>query len=242
MVDLLGKLGILSVVMVFGIKIGLAMGFAGLSKKVSAAIILGYGGGILLLTYIAGSFVDQIQGFVYTYSSVLGIVMAAIILYAGFHTLKEFKIHQKDSITATCMAMIAPCPCCFGAAVAAIIIAAPMIGASAFAIGEYAAVFLMVTMAVFYLISGLIGRALNKPYPILLGNFMLFAGFYFLTSAIVIPNISTVLTQQMSPIEIPDFWTFIYAVVTVVVLAGAGYYIARNRSPFLDQKSETNQK
>lgn len=236
MMDLLWKLGILSVVMVFGIKIGLAMGFAGLSKKVTAAIILGYGGGILLLTFIAGSFVEQLQGFVYAYSSVLGIVMAVIILYAGFHTLKEFKIHQKDSITSTCMAMIAPCPCCFGAAVAAIIIAAPMIGASAFAVGEYAAVFLMLTMAVFYLVSGLIGRALNKPYPVLLGNFMLFAGFYFLTSAIVIPNISTVLTQQMSPIEIPDLWTFIYAVITIVVLGGAGYYIARNRSPFSNQE------
>ncbi len=121
--ELLWKLGILSVVLVFGVKIGLAMGFAGLSKKVTAAIILGYGGGILLLTYIASDFVDQLQGFVYDYSSVLGIAMAAIILYAGFHTLKEWKINENSSVTGTCMAMIAPCPCCFGAAVAAIIIA-----------------------------------------------------------------------------------------------------------------------
>lgn len=241
MMDLLWQLGILSVVMVFGIKIGLAMGFAGLSRKLTAAIILGYGGGILLLTYIAGSFVEQLQGFIYAYSSVLGIAMAAVILYAGFHTLKEWKIHSKDSITATCMAMIAPCPCCFGAAVAAIIIAAPMIGASAFVVGEYAAVFLMITMTVCYLISGLIGRALNKPYPVLLGNFMLFAGFYFLTSAIVIPNISTVLTQQMSPVEIPDIWTFAYAVITIVVLTVAGYYLARRQSPFLGQTSGSNQ-
>jgi len=242
MMDLLWQLGILSVVMVFGIKIGLALGFAGLSKKVAAAIILGYGGGILLLTFVAGSFTEQLQGFVYDYSSVLGIVMAAIILYAGFHTLKDWKINNKNSIKATCMAMIAPCPCCFGAAVAAIIIAAPMIGASAFAVGEYAAVFLMITMAVCYMVSGLIGRALNKPYPVLLGNFMLFAGFYFLTSAIVIPNISTVLSQQMSPVDIPDIWTFVYALITIVVLTVAGYYIARNRSPFLDKASETNQK
>jgi predicted transporter len=140
------------------------------------------------------------------------------------------------------MAMIAPCPCCFGAAVAAIIIAAPMIGASAFAVGEYAALFLMVVMVVCYVASGLIGRAINKPYPVLLGNFMLFAGFYFLTSAIVMPNISTVLTQQMSPIDIPDVWTFFYALITVIVLTVAGYYIARNRSPFVNHKSVTNQK
>ena len=237
MMEILWKLGILSVVMVFGIKIGLTMGFAGLSKKVAATIILGYGGGILLLTFIASAFIQQIQGFIYAYSSVLGIVMAAIILYAGFHTLKEWKIHNKNSVTATCMAMIAPCPCCFGAAVAAIIIASPMIGASAFVVGEYAALFLMVIMAAFYMLSGFIGRKLNKPYPVMLGNFMLFAGFYFLTSAIVIPNISTVLSQKMSPIEIPDMWMFFYALITLIVLAVAGYYITRNRSPFLNRSS-----
>lgn len=237
MMELLWKLGILSVVMVFGVKIGLAMGFAGLSKKVAAAITLGYGGGILLLTFIAGGFIEQIQGFVYSYSSVLGMVMAAVILYAGFHTIKEWKINQKNSVTATCMAMIAPCPCCFGAAVAAIIIAAPMIGASAFAVGQYAAIFLMIVMAACYLLSGMIGRALNKPYPVLLGNFMLFAGFYFLTSAIVIPNISTVLSQKMSPVDIPDIWMFVYAIITLIVLSVVGYYLTRNRSPFISRSS-----
>nr|WP_319372957.1 DUF2162 domain-containing protein [uncultured Methanobacterium sp.] len=234
MMELAVVLGILSVVMVFGVKIGLAMGFAGLSKKVTAAIILGYGGGILLLTFIASGFMEQVQGFVTTYSSVLGIAMAAIILYAGFHTLKDWKIHNKDSIKATCMAMIVPCPCCFGAAVAAIIIAAPMIGATTFALGEYAAVFLMVVMTVCYLISGLIGRALNKPYPVLLGNFMLFAGFYFLISAIVIPNITSVLQKQMSPLQIPSVTAIVGAVIVMVLLMVVGFYFTRNRSLLLN--------
>jgi predicted transporter len=234
MLDLALTLGILSVVMVFGVKIGLAMGFAGLSKKVTAAIILGYGGGILLLTFIASGFTEQLQGFVTTYSSVLGIAMAAIILYAGFHTLKDWKIHNKNSVKATCMAMIVPCPCCFGAAVAAIIIAAPMMGATTFALGKYAAVFLMVVMTVCYIASGLIGRALNKPYPVLLGNFMLFAGFYFLTAAIVIPNITSVLQKQMSPLQIPSVTAIVAAVIVMVLLIGAGYYFTRNRSPLLN--------
>lgn len=235
MMELLWKLGILSVVLVFGVKIGLAMGFAGLSKKVAAAITLGYGGGILILTFIARGFVEQLQGVIYQYSSVLGITMAAIILYAGFHTLQEWKIHNKNNVTVTCMAMIVPCPCCFGAAVAAIIIAAPIIGASAFAVGKYTALFLMVTILAFYLLSGFISRALKKPYPVMLGNFMLFVGFYFLASAILIPNIGTLLSSKMSPLEIPSIWMLFYTLITVITLAIVGYYIARNRSPLLKQ-------
>ena len=51
-----------------------------------------------LLTYIAGGFVEQLQGFVYDYSSVLGIAMAAIILYAGFHTLGSGRYTVKTTL------------------------------------------------------------------------------------------------------------------------------------------------
>ena len=43
MLELLWQIGILSTVLIFGIKIGLAMGFAGLSKKIGIAIAIVYG-------------------------------------------------------------------------------------------------------------------------------------------------------------------------------------------------------
>ena len=51
MLDLLWQIGILSAVLVFGIKIGLASGFVRLSKKAATCVAIGYGGAILILTF-----------------------------------------------------------------------------------------------------------------------------------------------------------------------------------------------
>jgi len=139
--EILWQMGILSAVLVFGVKIGLASGFAGLSKKAAALIAVGYGAGILALSYLVAGYTDLIYKIVYDYNSVIFLAMAVVIIYAGFHTIKEWKIHKKNHAKASCMAMIAPCPCCFGAVIAAIILASPFIGASSLAIGQYAAVF-----------------------------------------------------------------------------------------------------
>lgn len=233
MIELLWKLGVLSAVLVFGVKIGLAMGFAGLSKKTAALITIGYGGGILLLSKLAEGYTDVLYKVIYDYNFAIFLVMAVVIAYAGFHTIKEWKRNKKNHAKASCMAMIAPCPCCFGAVIAAIILVSPVIGASSFVIGKYAALFLAITIGIFYLASGAIVRISKKPYPVLLGNFMLFVGLYFLASAIVIPNISSVMASKMVDLTIPSLTTVIYVVITVALLMGLGAFISRRSSPLL---------
>ncbi len=160
--------------------------------------------------------------------------MAVVIIYAGLHTIREWKVHQKNHATASCAAMIAPCPCCFGAVVAAIVLASPFIGVSTSFVGQYAAVFLSVTILAFYFASGAIVRLKKKPYPILLGNFMLFVGFYFLASAIVIPQISTVLQSPMSPMSVASVDMLIYALAFVLVFAFIGFYMTKKKSNLIN--------
>lgn len=231
--EILWQMGILSAILFFAFKIGLAMGFANLSKKVAAGIAIGYGLGILILTKVAAAYTDYLYTLMYDYNSVIFLLMGAVILYAGWHTVKEWKIHQKNQASATCMAMIAPCPCCFGAILAVIVLMSPVIGASSFVIGQYAAVALSILIGVFYLLSNSITRILNKPYPIVLGNFMFFMGFYFLASAIVIPNIATVLASEMSPLTLPSITTVVYAFLGVVVLLVFGFYVNKKTSTLL---------
>jgi len=52
-VSILWQLGILSAVLIFGVKLGLATGLANMSRKYLALVSIGYGGGVLLLTEIS---------------------------------------------------------------------------------------------------------------------------------------------------------------------------------------------
>ncbi|MEN4018717.1 MAG: DUF2162 domain-containing protein [Methanobacterium sp.] len=235
MLELLWQLGILSAALVFGVKIGLAAGFAGLSKKATAAIAAGYGAGIYILTFLISGYTDLVYKVMYDYNFAIFTAMALVIIYAGFHTIREWKVHRKNHAKASCAAMIAPCPCCFGAVLAAIVLASPFIGVSTAFVGQYVAVFLSITVLAFYFASGAVVRITKQPYPILLGNFMLFVGFYFLASAIVIPNISKVLQSPMNPMDVPSTETLIYASVFVLVLMFAGFYITKKKSDLIQK-------
>lgn len=224
MLELLWQVGILSTVLIFGVKIGLAMGFAGISKKVGIAIAAGYGIGVLILSSITAGYANLLYKVVYDYNFILFSLMALIIAYAGLLTIREWKVHHKNHAKATCAAMIAPCPCCFGAVVVAIVLISPIIGVSSAAIGQYAAIFLSLTIVLFYFASGAIVRVIKKPYPILLGNFMLFAGFYFLASVILLPNIDAVIQSPMRPTNINSITTLSYVVILVVILIVIGFY------------------
>ncbi|HHW15904.1 MAG TPA: DUF2162 domain-containing protein [Methanothermobacter sp.] len=232
--NILWEAGILSVILLFGAKIGLAMGLAGLSKKKAAAIAIAYAAGILGLSALANPYMETLHQYFTEYASIMTIVMATILIVAGAYTIKEWKQHQKNTATTTCLAMIAPCPCCFGAVTLSIILIAPLIGATALTIGKYAAILLGIFIGIFYFTSKIIARASKRPYPILLGNFMLFAGLYFLASAIVLPNINTVLSSKMSPITIPNPQTLAYAIIGAILLIGFGMFINRKNSTLID--------
>ncbi len=224
MLELLWQLGILSAVLVFGIKIGLAMGFANISKKTAVAIAAGYGAGIFILASLLTGYTDIVYKIFYEYNFVIFLLMSIVISYAGFHTIREWKVNHKNHAKASCAAMIAPCPCCFGAIVTATVIASPLMGVSTAAIGQYAAVFLSLIIVVIYFASGAIVKVVKKPYPVLMGNFMLFAGFYLLASVILLPNINNVIQSPMKPINLTSITPLIYVAAFVIILMVLGFY------------------
>jgi len=230
-INILWEIGILSVILLFGVKIGLAMGFAGLSRKKAALMIMAYCAGIMGLSALANPYIQTLQEYFTNYASLMTIVMATILIIAGTYTIKEWKQHQKNTATTTCLAIMAPCPCCFGAVILSIILIAPLIGVSALTIGKYAAILLGIFMGIFYLASKTIAEVSKIPHPILLGNFMLFAGLYFLAAAIILPNINSALISKMSPITIPNPKTLSYIIISAILLLGLGAYIDKKKSP-----------
>ena len=222
MMSVLWQVGIFASVIVFGIKIGLASGLANLPKKLFALICILYGGGVVLISAIASLYADQLVQAIYSYNTIFYIIMASIMIIAGLFTIREWKIHDKNTSTATSLAIIAPCPCCFGSIIASVLIVAPTIGVTSLDLSWYAAAALVGVMIVTYFASNAIVKSIKKPYPVILGNFMLLLGAYFLLSAIVIPNIAGVLSKTSSPITIgsPQDVLMIIVASAILILGG----------------------
>lgn len=228
----LWQLGILAAVLVFGIKLGLASGLSKLSKKNLALVCIGYGGGIMLLSAISSIYTDEITAFINSYNSFLFIIMAAIMIISGIYTIKEYKKHENNAMKTTRVILIAPCPCYFGSILASILMAAPTVGLGAFALSQYVAIALVLTIIISYFAASKIVRFLKKPYPIVLGNFMLFLGIYFLLSAILIPNMIEVFSQSMNYITIPSLTNLVLAFVFALAVIVIGYMVSK-KSDFL---------
>ena len=228
---MLWQLGVISSVLVFGIKVGLASGLANLSKKMIAAIAGAYIVGVLVLCQIASMFTSQITSVIYDYNSIFFIIMAIIMMGAGVFSIREWKSHQKNTTKATCFAVIAPCPCCFGTIVVTVLLVAPSVGLGVPELSRYVALGLGATIVIAYFASKYIVKIIKKPYPIVLGNFMFFLGLYFLVSSLVIPNIAKILGKSVGGgMNLISLGTLAIILVITGALFAAGLYINRKSS------------
>lgn len=219
MMSILWQMGIFAAVLVFGVKIGLASGLANLSKKLFAAICIGYGVGILIISAISSMYTQQITEIVYGYNTMLYLIMATVMIIAGLLTIREWKIHDKNTTTATCLAVVAPCPCCFGSIVVSILMVAPAVGVGISNLSVYVAIILVAVMVISYFASNLVIKLTSRPYPVILGNFMLLLGAYFLLSSLVIPNIASVFNgNNLYPISIDSPQNLIIVIIFVVIM------------------------
>ena len=231
-VSMLWQLGILSAVLIFGIKLGLATGLANMSKKYLALVSIGYGGGFLILTEISSFFTEEITNLIYTYNFEFFLIMAAIMILAGIFTIREYKVFERNTTAATCMAVIAPCPCCFGSIIVSIMLVAPTVGLGLMDLSFVVASALVLTIVVTYFASNYIVRFIDKPYPIVLGNFMFFLGIYFLISALFLPNITAMIQNPMDAITIASMDNVSIVLILILVVMLIGGIISKRTSNF----------
>ena len=155
--------------------------------------------------------------------------MASIMIIAGLFTIREWKIHDNNTSTATSIAIIAPCPCCFGSIIVSIMLVAPTVGLGLMNLSVIVAVALVLTIIVTYFASNYLVKFINKPYPIVLGNFMFFLGIYFLLSALFLPNITALLQNPMDAITIqsPEYVLAVIGLMLMIMFLG-GFYFKNN--------------
>ncbi len=231
-INILWQVGILSAVLIFGIKLGLATGLANMSRKYLALVSIGYGGGVLILTEISSYFTQQITDLIYTYKFEFFLIMALIMILAGIFTIREYKVFEKNTTAATCMAVVAPCQCFFGSIILSIILVAPTVGLGLMDLSFIVAGALVLTIVLTYFASNYLVKFIKKPYPIVLGNFMFFLGIYFLLSALFLPNITAMIQNPMDGITISSPYYLIGALIVMLVIVAIGGIISRRNSNF----------
>jgi predicted transporter len=233
MIELLWILGFLSVLLVFGVYIGLSIKYAGLSKKFAVSILIGYGAGILVLSRLADIY-SPLYSLVYNYGSIIFLLIAIVMIYSGFHIINKWKIN-KEFAKHSNFAMISLIPCCFGSVLTVVILVSHIIGSSSYVIGQYAAVILVLIIALIYLAYDIINGINKKSIPIVLGNSLVFNGLFFLVAALVFPNISSVLTAKMSPLEISSPLIVLYIAIVTVLIMLIGGLITKKRSDLIQK-------
>lgn len=227
-INALWQIGVFAAVILFGTKLGIASGLANLSKDKLALLCLGYGGGIMFLSAIASLYTGEITDIINNYNSIIYLIMAIIMIFSGIYTIKEWKNHERNTMRTTRMILVAPCPCYFGSILASIIMAAPTVGLGAFSLSKYVAIVMVLVILIGYFASNLIVKVLKKPYPIVIGNFMLFLGIYFLLSSILIPNIIQVFSQSMKSITIPSLTSLAVSFGVACVIVVLGIIVSKN--------------
>ena len=231
-ISILWQVGILSAVLIFGIKLGLATGLANMSKRYLALVSIGYGAGVLILTQIASFYTTQITDLIYTYNFEFFLIMAVIMILAGIFTIREYKVFERNTTAATCMAIVAPCPCCFGSILVSILLVAPTVGLGLMNLSVIVASALVLTIVLTYFASNYLVRFINKPYPIVLGNFMFFLGIYFLLSALFLPNITAMIQNPMDAITIASVDYVSIAIIVILAIMAIGGIISRRNTNF----------
>ena len=231
-ISILWQLGILSAVLIFGIKLGLATGLANMGKKYLALVSIGYGAGVLILTQIASYYTKEITDLIYTYNFEFFLIMAIIMILAGIFTIREYKVFERNTTAATCMAVIAPCPCCFGSILVSILLVAPTVGLGLMNLSVIVASALVLTIVATYFASNLFVKYIDKPYPIVLGNFMFFLGIYFLISALFLPNITAMIQNPMSAITIASLDYMSIAIIIILAFMAIGGIISKRNTNF----------
>ncbi|WP_054835737.1 DUF2162 domain-containing protein [Methanobrevibacter arboriphilus] len=229
--DILWQAGVIAAIIVFGVKIGLGSSMANLSKKAILLLISIYGVGIYITTQIASIYSSQFTNFVISYNTPIFIVMSIIMILAGLTTIREWKVHRCNTSTTSALAVIAPSPCCFlSITITAIFVAPPIMGLSIGELSPIIAVILALVIILSYFFANIIVKLIKKPYPIILGNFMLFLGIYFLLAALLLPNLIDGFKKIMKPISLVDANLIVYLIPVIIILMIIGVFFSKKNS------------
>jgi predicted transporter len=231
MTELLWECLLISIVLLFGVNIGLAIGLTKIPNKNILSISLLYGA-ILFTLSILASYATPLYSATHDYISWIIGIIGVITILSGIHTVikwrndKEWRNEEGEYDSFPSKAAISSSLCCFVGFLFTAIMLSKTMESFYLEINIILAVVLFLIIFIFYSFSRFLRHA-ETPYPILLGNFMILNGFYFLIAALFLPTMETMTSIQTSPLFINSTSNLIFLIMAAGGIFLIGVYLKK---------------
>jgi predicted transporter len=218
MAELIWECLIISTVLLFGINIALSMGLKQIPKNKLLSIALLYGAILFTLGSVAG-YVTSLYNFASECIAVVIGIIGVVTIVTGSYTIIKWRNDGKNNGTLLSKSMISASICCFSGFTFSAILLAKGMDSSYLVFNIIMAIALILILIFIYQFSKFLRHA-ERPYPVLLGNFMILNGFYFLIAGLFIPNIKLLAQVQTKPLSIGSTTNLIF-----LILAAGGVFL-----------------
>lgn len=226
MADLIWEGLSISIILLFGINIGLALGLTKLSKKKIITTSISYGLIIFLMITIANFYSTNLYNVFNEYiPAILGII-GLITILSGIYTIKKWKKNKLEYYTFSELAILSSSICFFIGLISVVILLSKSIEAFFIEISGIMTLTIILLIMIFYSFANFLRNA-ERPYPVVLANFMILNGFYFLITALFLPGIENLTLVQTSALSIDSTSSLVFLIMAGVGIFLVGVYSAK---------------
>jgi predicted transporter len=211
---------ITSIIIFFGTIIGFGMALKKISRLNFVIITVFYALSVVITLFVLSLNISLVYKFINQYIPGIVGILGLLILLAGIFTIKNWRNNKKITYVNN-PAFIIPV---IGGILGIISVYSLLIGPNpenTFEINLIIFLGLLFTISIGFGVSKFLKR-LNKPYPIIISNFMVLVGFYFIIFAAFIPNIATLSAVNMDPLYLrsTNYLVFLLLAVIGIFLCG----------------------
>jgi predicted transporter len=213
-------------VLVYGVNIGLSTGLANLSKKVISLICILYGGSVFLLGSFVSSYANIILEFISANSMFSNLTLAVLLIVAGILTIREWRLHDNNTIVSILLSTVVPYICFMISLMFLNSSLSSLMDLNSIKVKGVISLFLIIIILLTYFISKH-SKISKKPYQIVLGNYMITLGAYYLVSTLISPNMMIMRSEKLAAITISSPIALLSVVFLVVVMIAIGVMLNR---------------
>ncbi len=220
MIIILQFLAVMSI-LVYGVNIGLATGLADLSKRVILFICLLYGGSVYYINYLGSTYTDIILEFVSSNNNLFYVSLGLLLIVAGIVTIREWRLHDKNTLLSIILSLSVPYLCFMLSLLLLNSYLTSTIDLTNYTIKILSSLVLIAIILITYFASKR-SKSAKKSYQVIMGNYMISLGLYYLISIMVTPNIVTMRTEKLAAvsIEYPEMMVLLIISVIIMILYG----------------------